>query len=208
MAGNVRNLSGGWRILSPHRQKNDTVQTDTRVLKLQQGIASRSEARTCHEQVDAADDAMRFERPDLGNDATKLALAVRKMNGHMHFLGRRSDEVRDRLIVAKEEAIGRERAEQNAAEGVKDVEHASVSKRLAAAERDRPHPVTREIAHEGRDLVRREQGLPFGMASAVTEPACLGAPLSELYGHPLNADVLTNHGSSAGCASRSRRLIR
>jgi len=66
MAGDPRKLGGAWRVLSSHRQKNDTVETDTRVLKLHQGIAGRSKARTCHEEVDAADDAVRFKRPDLG----------------------------------------------------------------------------------------------------------------------------------------------
>src|SRR5262249_13251952 len=185
-AGDLRHVRAARRVLSTHRQQNAAIGANSRGVEANDRGAGRGEVGTCDEEIDAASDAVRLQRCDLGNDAPNLALALRKVNRDMHLVGRGGGKCRDRVVVSQRQATGCERSEQNALEIAKDVRDARVFKRLAAAKRDRARPVLRKVATERRLLLRPELDASLGVTSAVAKPARLFAALRQLDRHTLD----------------------
>src|SRR5262249_41240740 len=185
-AGDLRHVCGARRVLSTHRQQHAAVGSDSRVVEANDRGAGRGEIGTCDEEIDATSDSARLECCDLGDDAPNLALALRKVNRDMHFVGCGGGKCRNHVVISQRQAVGRERSEQHALEIAKDVKDARVFERLATAKRNRAHAVRRGVANETRHLLRPELDASIGMASAIAKPARLFAALRQLDRHTLD----------------------
>src|SRR5215470_819511 len=100
-AGDLRHVRAARRVLSTHRQQNSAIGANSRGVEANDRGARRGEIGTCDEQIDAASDSVRLERCDLVDDPPNLTLALRKVNGDVHFVRRSSGKGGNHTIVAQ-----------------------------------------------------------------------------------------------------------
>src|SRR5262249_27942005 len=78
-AGDPRQVRPARRVLSTHRQQYAAIGTNSCGVEANDRGAGGGEVGTCDEQIDAASDAVRLERCDLGDNPPNLVLALRKV---------------------------------------------------------------------------------------------------------------------------------
>jgi hypothetical protein len=87
-------------VPSSHGQQNAPVWANSRLIKAYHGVARRTEARTCHEQVDTASDPVCLKHRHLRDDPQNLAFMVWEVNGDMHFVRRNCGKGGNHTLIA------------------------------------------------------------------------------------------------------------